>query len=159
MTQPGGIDAITETQLTEIEELGEINTAVEVNYRNILEYLEMKEIEALYMKPINFGGVNKSASGNDVMDHVVANSEEIRLTLYPNPTSAEVTIQYNLGNNSETAEILLLDLTGKVILRNAVSQNSGNLVLSLGDLQSGVYIVRLTTSSGENWTEKLVKLQ
>ena len=40
MTQPGGIDAITETQLTEIEELGEINTAVEVNYRNILEYLE-----------------------------------------------------------------------------------------------------------------------
>ena len=48
-TQNGGIDSITGSQITELENLMNDSTAMSVNAANILEYLELKEKDLRYV--------------------------------------------------------------------------------------------------------------
>jgi hypothetical protein len=72
------------------------------------------------------------------------------LTIFPNPAKNEVTIQ-----SSETLEeILLYDLSGRLVWQNGAGQN--NQQFDLNDVHSGIYIVKAITVNNEVLFQKLV---
>lgn len=85
-------------------------------------------------------------------------AERIELKAWPNPFNGEVNIGFNLAESSEvTAD--LFDITGALITSKALgltTRGIGQFNLQTGNLQSGVYLLRLHINGGDAWM-KLIK--
>ena len=80
--------------------------------------------------------------------------------LYPNPTSDVINYGFTSEEN-EILEIKVLDMVGKVVIRNEVELNVGNnkIPINLTELISGNYtIVIKHTNSGVTKTSKVIKI-
>lgn len=64
---------------------------------------------------------------------------EDQLNIYPNPVADVLNVQWN--NNTETANLSIRDLSGRLVLAERVA--NGNAVLDLSNLSSGNYILEL----------------
>lgn len=75
------------------------------------------------------------------------------VTVFPNPTSNDFTIKIN--NFSGSLEIQLYDLNGRLILKKSIDSFSEEEQISVKDLSSGVYLLKL---NGEkiSATKKLI---
>lgn len=75
------------------------------------------------------------------------------VSVFPNPTSDDVTIKIN--NYSGSLEIQLFDLNGRIILEKTIDSFSIEEQISLKGLSSGIYLLKL---NGENIssTKKLI---
>ena len=79
---------------------------------------------------------------------------QLSMALMPNPSQAQTTL--TLGQElEEDAQVLLLDVTGKVCQQYTLPQGQKSLSLDVSDLPSAVYLVQL---KGKNFsaTQKLV---
>ncbi|MEM9051001.1 MAG: T9SS type A sorting domain-containing protein [Bacteroidota bacterium] len=70
------------------------------------------------------------------------------LRLYPNPAENQVTLLTEDGGN---LDVSILDLSGRLISNQITSR-----LLDVSELQSGLYLVRVTDSKGRIGTKKLV---
>ena len=61
--------------------------------------------------------------------------------IYPNPAEQTVTIKSNDGSIAD--EVVFYNLQGNKVLQNTPEQSS--TTIDLGDLKSGVYIIRITS--------------
>jgi hypothetical protein len=86
----------------------------------------------------------------DISTAGIGDWEESDIVVYPNPTSALVTISFE-GNE---AELTIYDAQGKLI-QNRSSIHSGEQV-SLANVQTGVYFFELSTSEGKT-VKRVVK--
>lgn len=80
---------------------------------------------------------------------------------YPNPFNPETKIKYDLPKD-DAVHIGIYDITGKTIkLINTGKQNKGTYEISITNelLSSGVYFLKILTSSGLNAVQKLVLLK
>ncbi len=88
------------------------------------------------------------------------NISEMALKLYPNPSIADVSIEYNLNNATERVEITLHDSNGKLVykLNNNQAHEAGTYTITLQNeaLPVGIYICTLKTDK-QVFTEKFVK--
>ncbi len=75
------------------------------------------------------------------------------LKVYPNPTKDEVTISYQLTGDNGIFD--LYDITGQLIKSFAINTQSGQTIMSVSDISSGIYIYKLTS---EGDSDKLGKL-
>ncbi len=100
----------------------------------------------IYLDNINIGSVSS-------VEHVALNSE---LSLYPNPSSGQVQLQFTAFEAGE-ASIEVLDLSGKVVHRAAANVFSGenNNTLNLSGLSEGMYLVQVEMN-GQRITQKLM---
>lgn len=92
---------------------------------------------------------------NDVLIESISN-----VNVHPNPFEENVTVDFNLLQNSEVS-IKLSDITGKVIFSNQYPLNAGNQSVKLKDakissLAKGVYFLKISDKNGTK-TKKLVK--
>ncbi|WP_299366559.1 S8 family serine peptidase [Winogradskyella sp.] len=97
-------------------------------------------------------------TGNNVALSVDDNDLARRLTMYPNPSKGEFTINFesNLNNNNDI-KIDVYDIQGRLVFNNSYKNISPIFeeTISLDDAKSGVYIVNI--SDGNNKTShKLV---
>lgn len=77
------------------------------------------------------------------------------ITMYPNPTEANLNFDFQL-QNIEKLDVKIFNLLGKEVLRKQISKNDASLLVS--NLNSGIYIVRITSLNGENSaTKRFVK--
>ncbi|MDN3665707.1 DUF5074 domain-containing protein [Algibacter miyuki] len=106
-------------------------------------------INELYATPFNSGGFDLDAVG-------VINQKDISLSvaekqnaigLYPNPASSELYV-------SKTGTMAIYSVTGALVLQKELIDRT--TPVSLDGLHPGVYIVKLSTTSGV-FTQKLVK--
>ena len=69
------------------------------------------------------------------------------INLFPNPVNDKLTIQLD-SKKSITAEVSLLDITGKLIIRESFRLNGGANThsLDLSELAKGIYLVTLSTN-------------
>lgn len=85
------------------------------------------------------------APNNDVVVGVESVMDNlIGITLFPNPTNAELNVRYNaLANQTNSIEVV--DMVGKVVKSFAVNSQEGinNVLIDTDDLRSGVYFVRI----------------
>jgi hypothetical protein len=62
--------------------------------------------------------------------------------LFPNPTSTgHVTLVFNETSEEEVKEIVMTDITGKIVYKNRVVLYGNSVELDFGRLASGVYMV------------------
>lgn len=72
------------------------------------------------------------------------------LTIYPNPASDVLNVEFNI--DADEVSVSILDLSGRVI----ASENGSTAVsFNVGDLASGSYLVRISTENG-SYTENVV---
>jgi hypothetical protein len=74
------------------------------------------------------------------------------LSLYPNPTEGDFTIDFN---NQEFDVIQIMGLDGKFVLNERI--NTSSQKFNVSEFPSGIYIVNLVKLSGEKTTLKLIK--
>lgn len=62
--------------------------------------------------------------------------------VYPNPASDQITVNYQLNGNANSA-IQIFDIAGREVKNIAVSPASNYVTIAVGDLRPGVYVCRL----------------
>lgn len=80
---------------------------------------------------------------------------ECRIEVFPNPTSGEVTIQFN-EIQKQNGQIDIFSMEGKLVKTSILPSNNGRqMKMDVGDLNKGIYLIRFTTES-ISATEKLI---
>jgi len=90
----------------------------------------------------------------DEYDRVTENN----ITMYPNPTNGDVTIEFETENNEE-ASIQVYDLNGRLV-KSLPAQKAGTgmmkQTLETGDLNAGIYIINVSGDSNVKRAAKLI---
>jgi mannan endo-1,4-beta-mannosidase len=76
---------------------------------------------------------------------VIKNNDDV--AIYPNPSTGLFTITFNKAT-VENLTVDILDVTGKVVKTFFVKSNTTSATLDLQDMPDGVYLARLTNSTG-----------
>jgi hypothetical protein len=79
----------------------------------------------------------------------------MNLMVYPNPTSGKITIK-GFPNN-EVSKVLITNLSGKNIFNDTVVIQNKSIDLDLSTYPSALYLISVTSESGENVEFKLLK--
>jgi Secretion system C-terminal sorting domain len=102
----------------------------------------------------NSSNCSKLSAGTKVTNSCragsIADQSEASLNLYPNPAVDQTNIQFSAAQTSQVI-IKVYDVNGKelkTLLNDNLQQGDHALQFSTGDLSSGVYFVRMFTSSG-----------
>ncbi len=102
------------------------------------------------------GDCNISASSNDLSIETPVygqdSEREISTIVFPNPTTGEITV---FMSELENAEISILNLTGKVLLKEQLLSN--NQKISLETLANGIYMVQIKNGDTLVDIQKIVK--
>ena len=78
-----------------------------------------------------------------------------KIQIYPNPTSSEMTIDYQSENRGEV-NIQILDLLGKVILQKHLSVEKGQTLIpiNLSEVADGIYNITIENQN-QKFSEKI----
>jgi choice-of-anchor B domain-containing protein len=78
-------------------------------------------------------------------------------TIYPNPSSSEISISYSLkDNDNKAATLLITDVTGRTIEKILLHQNKATLRIN-PTLSPGIYFVTITNTSRQLTPVRFVK--
>jgi hypothetical protein len=81
---------------------------------------------------------------------------ESTFSVYPNPSSEQITISYQLPQTSTKAEIEIYDLSGKIILSYTCNPLARNLELNISELSAGSYVAAMVVDGKIRVREKVV---
>ncbi|MBC7775794.1 MAG: PKD domain-containing protein, partial [Phycisphaerae bacterium] len=81
---------------------------------------------------------------------------QVSATLFPNPTSGELTLEFGQPLESE-AQISILDLTGRTVQQITVGAGQIRQTLSISHSLAGIYLVQAMSDGKPIWTGKVVK--
>lgn len=84
------------------------------------------------------------------------NLEAGLLEVFPNPGTDFVNVRYNVLN-LDGAQLELLDVAGRRILRQPLKFNSGQMQIDIQNLEQGIYLLSLSNADGRQEYKKLVK--
>lgn len=104
----------------------------------------------------NAGGSDTETKTNYITVETVSVDEYgfSTISVYPNPTSGDVTINIS-GVSVEVASVELRDITGRIIATG--KNNNGIIVFNLDEEASGIYFVKINTAYG-TLTKKVIRL-
>ena len=103
-----------------------------------------------------FGVGSSSGSDNDTITITIQsatsildlNDDEGDITLYPNPTSAEIRV---ISEKNTLMKVELYDSSGQKL--NTSTQN----IINLANYDAGIYFIKVFTLQGETLTKKILK--
>ncbi len=136
-----------------------------VNYVELIPILveaikeQQTQIDELKQVVASSSGSLKGASINE--SSLFEESDEIKLTSlfqnHPNPFSVETTISFYLIEGTRTASLFVYDMTGKQLKNFDISQTgSGEVIISGGELDPGLYMYSLVADSQLIGTKQMV---
>lgn len=85
--------------------------------------------------------------------------ENVRLDnfkLFPNPAQNNVTVEYNLRNSSNNANVYLTNMLGARVVESSLDVNDNRKQISVANLPSGVYFLSIVSDEKVLKTERLV---
>ena len=86
-------------------------------------------------------------------------SEEMKLNVYPNPTSGKITVKFE-SDGKIAEEVLLMDMQGRIILRDQLDGSlSFTKEINLEALDNGIYLLNIMNKEGVITTSRVVKTQ
>jgi len=78
------------------------------------------------------------------------------ISLYPNPFSEQIQLQYFGSNQNHVADIFIYDHTGKLVTQESVSLNNTLLPsISTSHLNNGIYLVKIFVNGQMYWFKQL----
>ena len=126
--------------------------------------------EGFYLQPLTpnesdgtyfasgFGMDTPSAMGLAVFNAAELGVDEVTSIVdgkaFPNPATNDVTISIE-GEGS--AQVVVTDLTGKVVINNGVNLVNGNADLNISTLEAGMYVFNVTLENGKTAQFNVVK--
>lgn len=75
-------------------------------------------------------------------------------TIYPNPTSNELFVRIS---NSGTGELSILDLSGRLILKERIDDGKVNYVFPVSEFKTGIYFICWNNVNNQKLTRKWIK--
>lgn len=104
------------------------------------------------------GCYNPGCVGNDsvttTQNIIVIGREMIKLS--PNPANDYIKVSWN-KTPTPAKSLVVYDLSGKAILQSLISDKSGSTELSISELPSGLYVLKIFGDKWESAPEKFVK--
>lgn len=129
------LDSITKYTFDQIESSGESDLVL-VSFRNILTPdAEMDHST----KFIVINGFKLYETPAGIVENKTLNS----LSVYPNPASETLKIDFRSGIKNELS-FSVIDFTGKAVLMNASELTDGHLEIDTSKLPKGVYLLKLS---------------
>lgn len=139
-------------------------------YDDMWNYLYSSNSSNLYYQPGGLGTYNVCLTAYDTMQ-VVCDSvcytllgdslagfdfeeEEIIFNVYPNPTQGVVHVEVS---NDQISEIILIDITGAVLLQEAITESTKDIDLSL--YPNGMYFIHALGRNGQRLSTSKVLRQ
>ncbi|GAB5417013.1 MAG: hypothetical protein Crog4KO_18800 [Crocinitomicaceae bacterium] len=95
----------------------------------------------------------------DVSQSSIGLDEELlrnTITVYPNPTTSNISIALPETINSDKLNILVLDMSGKIILEKEMTATNKELHLKTKRFESGTYLLKVSNQE-ENWSQLFIK--
>ena len=122
-------------------DFGDTQTSTEVNpihnYANSGSYHVVLTATNQCSQDAYYSNINVT-----VLDLETINNSDIQV--FPNPTSGLVFVK---GLNDNAIEVMVIDATGKLIVRQQAKDNNTDLTIDLSNYSDGVYQVVINTSS------------
>jgi len=86
------------------------------------------------------------------------NNNELHFDIYPNPAKEKINIRF-YQNNFGKANIHIFNSLGQTVYTNVISVKEGvdEAVIPIGNLQGGMYFLRITNGDGITKTIKIIK--
>ena len=78
------------------------------------------------------------------------------ITMYPNPTTGNLTIELPEMTGLEKVNARIIDITGKTVFEQSTIPQNFKINLGLSSLQAGTYLLKLT-SNDQHWLELFIK--
>lgn len=125
------------------------------------------EYATLFGNTDDFIGVELFPSGNFTalvrmhINTIGVNTEEVlaaenKVTLYPNPTTSELNVSFDLLENAEKVTLRVTDATGRVVSQSPFQNVRRNtFTFDVSNLANGVYYMDIITEAGHR-TERFV---
>jgi predicted nucleic acid-binding Zn-ribbon protein len=83
-------------------------------------------------------------------------NESIKASLYPNPNNGSFIVSYDLQKETNI-DILVSDISGKVVYKVALDDLNNLQTINLSDVQNGIYFVQLVNKDSKLfWTNKVI---
>lgn len=79
------------------------------------------------------------------------------LAISPNPFSEEFYLSLPMVDGQQV-DIVLYDLSGKVVKQLSRTSTEGSLVIPTDDLARGLYQIQVSTATGQSWQQRLLKM-
>jgi hypothetical protein len=80
----------------------------------------------------------------------------LKFSLFPNPASQWITVEYDLQVIGNTNAVLnIIDATGRVVKSLELSGNKSSVVVDLTTLQKGIYLCNLVADKHTTTSRKL----
>ena len=86
----------------------------------------------------------------------VNNSKPLNCLIFPNPTSENVKIEWDLGQNTEGGKIQVFNLLGQQLLTQLIPTQTGFTQLNLHHLVNGVYLLSIDMFGKDISVQKIV---
>lgn len=119
-----------------------------VNGRNVRSYNYSDDVSKLggrrlyyRLKMIDKDGSSKLSSVFTI--HLQAN---VRFQVYPNPASSNITVE--LGSSLFSGSLIVTDMTGRNVYTRQLSNQRGQVAVSVQQLPAGRYLVQLKADNG-----------
>ncbi|MEM7372720.1 MAG: T9SS type A sorting domain-containing protein [Bacteroidota bacterium] len=104
-------------------------------------------VEILYyrLKQLDFDGRHQYSQ---VLQLPITRSNDLWLSVFPNPTWNQVHISYQIPNGTESS-LELADIHGKILKRIPIQQSVGTQIFQVKELARGAYLIRLSGIQGQ----------
>lgn len=135
---------------------GDPNSDYTYNQNFYLQPVALTEVGGTY-SALGFGGDAINSVGAKIFNANelgIEETEQLFANVYPNPANDKVNIRLNVEGN---AQVIVTDLTGKVVLKQTISVNGGAGSLSIADLANGSYIFNITANNGASTNMSVIK--
>lgn len=140
---------LNNSEIAELEFLAEGNDLVASCSRSILLTNGLIEYNESIQLPNDMFKSTKVVRNNKVVN----NSQ---LTIYPNPASQWITVEYDLQLSGHiNPELNIIDATGRVVKSMELSGNRNSVIVDLTTLQKGIYICNLVLDKNNITSRKL----
>jgi hypothetical protein len=100
---------------------------------------------------LNYTIVNKSVFTNVLNINSISKMESMNLLIYPNPTNGIIQIRNELSSD---ANLIITDITGKLIIKSQLSKLNNQIDLS--NIVNGLYLLIIQTEN-QTYTTKIIK--
>lgn len=117
--------------------------------------LAISDIADQVLNSFVFLKANSLKSGNNSASTInQIKQAEAGLTIYPTEVDQQLTIN---NKHLKSWNLQLIDINGRVVLNSQINNNQPNTTIHVGQLQQGMYLLRLTNQEGHTYTEKIIK--
>ena len=81
------------------------------------------------------------------------------INVFPNPSSYQVFIEGNTNIRSQSIQLVLIDLLGRLHLQQSAQLEAGKrIALDLSAVPNGAYLLQMTNEQGEQYITKLLRI-